>query len=124
MSLALSKDWNYDNQSQFGLGVMDLRMAPTNSDEDDNSRDPAFFTYIQRMRRMSKPNFSKASVWLWIHESDVRARQSVDFVKQFMLEYESTYSVYSSSHNELLNDAKTRAPPSGCVPTLPAEAWR
>ena len=71
MSLALSRDWNYDDQPQLGLGVMDLRMAPMNSDGDDSSRDPAFFTYIQRMQRMSSPNFSKASVWLWIHESDV-----------------------------------------------------
>ena len=87
-------------------------MAPTNSDGDDSSRDPAFFTYIQRMRRMSLPNFSEASVWLWIHESDVRARQSADFVKQFMPEYESTYSVYRASCNERLNDAKTRASPA------------
>ena len=112
MSLALSRDWNYDDQPQLGLGVMDLRMAPTNSDGDDSSRDPAFFTYIQRMRRMSSPNFSEASVWLWIHESDVRARQSTDFVKRFMPEYESTYSVYRASHNERLNNAKTRAPPA------------
>ena len=61
---------------------------------------------------MSKPNFSQASVWLWIHESDVRARQSADFVKRFMPEYESTYSVYRSSRNERLNDAKTRASPA------------
>ena len=54
--LALSRDWNYDNQPQLGLAVMDLRMAPTNSDGDDNPRDPAFFSYIQRMRRMSMPN--------------------------------------------------------------------
>ena len=84
MSLALTRDWNYDDQPQFGLGVMDLRLAPTNTDGDDSSRDPAFFTYIQRMRRMSKPNFSEANVWLWIHESNVRARQSADFVKRFM----------------------------------------
>ena len=71
MSLALTRDWNYDDQPQFGLGVMDLLMAPMNADGDDNSRDPTFFMYIQRMQRMSKPNFSKASVWLWIHESDV-----------------------------------------------------
>ena len=100
-------------------------MAPTNSDGDDSSRDPAFFTYIQRMRRMSSPNFSEASVWLWIHKFNVRARQSADFVKQFITEYESTYSVYcTDSRNERLNDAKTCAPPSGCVPTFPAEAWR
>ena len=91
---------------------MDLRLAPTNTDGDENSRDPAFFMYIQRMRRMSKPNFSEASVWLWIHESDVRAQQLADFVKRFMLEYESTYSVYRSLCNERLNDAKTRAPPT------------
>ena len=113
VSLALSRDWNYDDQPQLGLGVMDLWMAPTNSDGDDNSRDPAFFTYIQRMRRISSPNFSEASVWLWIHESDVRARQSTDFVKRFMPEYESTYSVYRASRNERLNDAKTRAPLAG-----------
>ena len=112
MSLTLLRDWNYDDQSQLGLGVMDLRMAPTNSDGDDNLRDPAFFTYIQRMRRMSSPNFSEASIWLWIHESDVRARQSADFVKRFMPEYESTYSVYRASRNERLNDAKTCAPPA------------
>ena len=112
VSLVLLRDWNYDDQPQFGLGVMDLRMAPTNLDGDDSSRDPAFFTYIQRMRRMSSPNFSEASVWLWIHESDVRARQSADFVKRFMPEYESTYSVYRASRNERLNDAKTRTPPA------------
>ena len=112
MSLALSRDWNYDDQPQFGLGVMDLRMAPTNSDGDGNSRDQAFFTYIQRMERMSKPYFCEASVWLWIHEFDVRAWQSADFVKRFMPEYESTYSVYHSSRNEHLNDAKTHAFPA------------
>ena len=61
---------------------------------------------------MSSPNFSEASVWLSIHESDVQARQSEDFVKRFMPEYESTYSVYRASRNERLNDAKTRAPPA------------
>ena len=61
---------------------------------------------------MSMPNFSEASVWLWIHESQIRARQSADFVKRFMPEYESTYSVYRSSRNEHLNDAKTCAPPA------------
>ena len=60
-------------------------------------------------------NFSEASVWLWIHESEVRALQSTDFVKRFMLEYESTYSVYRSSRNECLNDAKTRAPQQLCT---------
>ena len=115
VSLALSRDWNYNDQPQLGLAVMDLRMAPTNSDGDDSPRDPAFFSYIQRMQRMSMPNFSKASVWLWIHESEVRARQLADFVKQFMPEYESTYSVYRSSRNERLNDAKTRAPQRLCT---------
>ena len=112
VSLALSRDWNYDDQPQLGLGVMDLRMAPTNSYGDDSLRDPAFFTNIQRMRRMSSPNFSEASVWLWIHKSDVGARQSADFMKRFMPEYESTYSVYRASRNERLNDAKTRTPPA------------
>ena len=61
---------------------------------------------------MSLPNFSEASVWLWIHECDVQAWQSADFVKRFMLEYGSTYSVYRASRNECLNDARTRAPPA------------
>ena len=74
MSLALSRDWNYDDQPQLGLGVMDVRMAPTDSDGDDSSRDPTFFTYIKRMQRMTSPNFSEASFWLWIHESDIQAR--------------------------------------------------
>ena len=63
------------------------------------------------MQRMMRPNFSEASVWLWIHDSDVRARQSADFVKRFMPEYESTYSMYRSSKNERLNNAKTLVPP-------------
>ena len=46
MLLALTRDWNYDDQMQFGVGVMDLRMAATNADGDENSRDPTFFTYI------------------------------------------------------------------------------
>ena len=71
MSVALTRDWNYDDQMQFGLGVMDLQMAPTNADGDENLRDPTFFTYIQRMQRMTRPNFSEASVWLWIHDLDV-----------------------------------------------------
>ena len=112
VSLALSRDWNYDDQPQLGLAIMDLRMAPTNSDEDDSPRDPAFFSYIQRMRRMSSPNFSEASVWLWIHKFEVRACQSANFVKRFMPEYESTYSVYCASRNKRLNDAKTSAPPA------------
>ena len=98
-------------------------MAPTNADGDESSRDPAFFMYIQRMQRMSKPNFFEASVWLWIHESDVRTQQLADFVKRFIPEYESTYSVYRSSRNGHLNDAKT-CPSSGCVPTLLVEVWR
>ena len=112
MLLVLTRDWNYDDQMQFGLGVMDLRMAPTNANGDENLKDLAFFAYIQMMQRMLRPNFSEASAWLWIHNSDVRARQSADSVKQFMREYESTYYVYRSSRNERLNDAKTRVPPA------------
>ena len=96
VSLALTRDWNYDDQMQFSLGGMDLWMAPTNADGDENLRDPTFFTYIQRMQRMSRPKFFEASAWLWIHDSDVRARQSTDFMKWFMPEYESTYFVYRS----------------------------
>ena len=64
MSLALTRNWNYDNKMHFGLGVMDLRMASTNADLEENLRDRAFFMYIQRMQGMTRQNFSKASVWL------------------------------------------------------------
>ena len=36
MLLALTRDWNYNDQMQFDLGVMDLQMAPMNVDGDEN----------------------------------------------------------------------------------------
>ena len=39
-------------------------------------------------------------------------KQSADFVKRFLPEYESVHSVYRASKNECLDDAKTRAPPA------------
>ena len=91
---------------------MDLRMAPANADRDASSRDPAFFSYIQRMRKMSKPSLTDPCVWLWVHNSEEGAKQSADFVKRFLLEYESVHSVYRATKNEHLDDAKTRAPPA------------
>ena len=91
---------------------MDLRMAPANADRDANSRDPAFFSYIQRMRKMSKPSLTDPCVWLWVHNSEEGAKQSADFVKRFLPEYESVHSVYRATKNERLDDAKTRAPPA------------
>ena len=92
--------------------MMDLRMAPANADRDANSRDPAFFSYIQRMRKISKPSLTDPYVWLWVHNSEEGAKQSADFVKRFLSEYESVHSVYRATKNELLDDAKTRAPPA------------
>ena len=62
------------------------------------------------MRRMVKSNFSKPSVWLWIHVSDVLARQFVNFVKWNMSDYKDVHFVYSSFKYECLNKAKTRVP--------------
>ena len=87
-------------------------MAPTNADRDASSRDPAFFSYIQRMRKMSKPSLTDPSVWLWVHNFEERAKQSADFVKRFLPEYESVHSVYWATKNERLDDAKTQAPPT------------
>ena len=66
---------------------MDLHMAPTIVDGDENSRDPVFFMYIQRMQRISRSSFSHPCVWVWILPSDTQARQSVDFVKRHMPKY-------------------------------------
>ena len=92
--------------------MMDLRMAPANADRDANSRDPAFFSYIQRMRKMSKPSLTDPCVWLWVHNSEEGAKQSADFVKRFLPEYKSVHSVYWATKNERLDDAKTQAPPA------------
>ena len=61
---------------------------------------------------MSKPSLTDPSVWLWVHNFEERAKQSADFVKRFLPEYESVYTVYRATKNEHLDDAKTRAPPT------------
>ena len=91
---------------------MDLRIAPAIADRDSDSHDSAFFAFIHKIRRMSKPTFTDPYVWLWIHSSEERAKQSTAFVRQFLPKYETIQSVYRSSKNERLNDAKTRAPPA------------
>ena len=91
---------------------MDLRMAPTTAERDENSRDHAFFTYILQLQKLTMPSFFDSSVWIWIHVSDVRARQSANFLKRYMLEYETVHSLYRFSKNKCLNDAKTQAPPT------------
>ena len=110
--LSLLREWAYNDKKVAGFSMMDLRMAPANADHDASSCNPAFFSYIQRMRKMSKPSLTNPSVWLWVHNSKERAKKSADFVKQFLPEYESVYSVYRATKNERLDDAKTRAPPA------------
>ena len=110
--LGLMRDWNYNDHMQLGLKVMDLCNAPMMANRDENSRDPTFFTYIQRMQRISKPSFSDPFVWMWIHTYDVRAKLLADFVKWNIPKDESMHSVYHSSKNKCLNNAKTCAPPT------------
>ena len=110
VSLSFLREWNYNGNLVAGFGLMDLRIAPATADRDNDSHDPAFFEFIHKMRRMSKPAFTDPYVWLWIHSSKERAKQSTAFVRQFLLEYETIQSVYRSSKNERLDDAKTRAP--------------
>ena len=61
---------------------------------------------------MSKPAFTDPCVWLGIHSSKERAKQSTAFVRKFLLEYETIESVYRLLKNERLDDAKTHAPPA------------
>ena len=61
---------------------------------------------------MKNPGFTDPLVWLWIQDSEARANQCEAFVKQWLLAYDVVHSVYRSSKNERLNDAKTRAPPT------------
>ena len=91
---------------------MDLRIAPVTADRDKDSHDPTFFAFIHRMRRMSKPTFTNPYVWLWIHSSKERTKQSMAFVRRFLPKYETIQSVYHLSKNEHLDDAKTCAPPA------------
>ena len=85
-------------------------MAPTTTDYDENSRNLAFFKYIQRMCRMTSPPFFASSVWIWFHDSDAWTRQSTNFVKRYKSEYEAVHSVYCSLKNEHLKYTKTRTP--------------
>ena len=61
---------------------------------------------------MKNPGFTNPSVWLWIQDSEARANQCEAFAKQWLLAYDVVHSVYRSSKNERLNDAKTCAPPT------------
>ena len=89
---------------------MDLRIAPATTDRDSDSHDPAFFAFIHKMQRMSKPTFTNPYVWLWIHSFEEWAKQSTTFVRQFLSKYETIQSIYRSSKNECLDDPKTHAP--------------
>ena len=91
----------------LALALMDLRNAPSTTNWDANLQDRTFFTYIHRMKRMSKPTFSNPCIWLLVHSSKKRTRQSANFIKRFLPEYETMHSVYQSSKNECLDVAKT-----------------
>ena len=112
VSLSLLREWNYNEDLVAGFGLMYLRIAPATADRDSDSHDPAFFAFMHKIRRMSKPAFTNPCVWLWIHSSEEQAKQSTAFVRKFLPEYETIQSVYRSSKNKRLDDAKTRAPPA------------
>ena len=59
---------------------------------------------------MTKPSFFDLSVWIWNHVLDIKAKQSANFVKRYMLEYKIVHFVCRLSKNEHLNDAKTNNP--------------
>ena len=61
---------------------------------------------------MLKRAFTDPCVWLWIHSTEERVKQSTAFVRQFLSEFETIQSVYRASKNERLDDAKTHAPPA------------
>ena len=112
VSLSLLREWSYDEKVVPSFGLMDLLQAPITTDREPNSRDPAFFSYIHRMRRMSKPTITDPRIWLWVHSSEEHAKMSAEFVKRWLPDFESMHSMYRSSKNERLDDAKTRAPPT------------
>ena len=89
ISLSLLREWNYNEDLVAGFGLMDLRIAPATADWDSDSHDLVFFTFIHKIRRMSKPAFTDPCVWLWIHSSKERAKQSTAFVRNFLPEYET-----------------------------------
>ena len=72
VSLSFLRECSYVEESPLSFGIMDLRNAPTTADQDANLRDPAIFTYIHRMKRMSKLAFNNPCIWLWIHSSEER----------------------------------------------------
>ena len=74
VSLSLLREWNYNEDLVAGFGLMDLRIAPATADRDSDSHDPAFFAFIHKIQRMSKPAFTSPCVWLWIHSSKERAK--------------------------------------------------
>ena len=112
VSLSLLKEWSYDEEVVPSFGFMDLRQAPVTADREPGSQDPAFFSYIHRMQRMSKPAFTDPRIWLWVHSSEEHAKMSAEFVKRWLPDFETMHSMYRSFKNERLNDAKTRAPPA------------
>ena len=112
VSLSLLREWSYDEEVVPSFGFMDLRQAPVTADREPSLQDPAFFSYIHRMRRMSKPAFTDPRIWLWVHSSEEHAKMSAEFVKRWLPDFETMHSMYRSSKNERLNDAKTRALPA------------
>ena len=61
------------------------------------------------MRRMLKLAFTDPLIWLWVHSSEEQAKM---FVKRFLPNFETMHSIYQSSKNESLDDAKTRTLPT------------
>ena len=112
MSLSLLREWSYDEEVVPSFGFIDLRQAPVTADREPGSQDLAFFSYIHRMRRMSKPAFTDPRIWLWVHSSEEHAKMSAEFVKRWLPDFETMHSMYQLSKNERLNDTKTRAPPA------------
>ena len=81
VSPSLLRESSYDEEVVPSFGLMNLCHAPITVDREPNSRDPAFFSYILRMQRMSKPAFTDPRIWLWVHSSEEHAKMSVEFVK-------------------------------------------
>ena len=109
VSLALGSNWRYRSTRSLAFALMDLRNAPVGGDGDSDE----LTSYIDRLsKKMAEPSFSDPSVWLWICPSEVVSKIAEQVVKQLLPEYDVVPSVYISSKNERLYDAKTRAPPS------------
>ena len=105
----LIREWAYSDKKVAEFGMMDLRMAPTNADHDANSHS----LHISReCKECQSHPLAIPWVWLWVHNSEEQAKQSADFVKQFLPEYKSVHSIYRASKNKHLDDAKTRASPA------------